>query len=140
MAKADFSSSPDSTLRNDKLAFLLPLFRDNTLAPLTYLDFSHRKIYDEPEEKLLCALLNDAVYCFQHHFGARSRAGMKLFFAAEQWLMQSDDDWPFSFENVCQHLDIEPSLLRGALKHWRNCRLISMATWRCRTDKATDNG
>lgn len=126
MAKADFSLPPDSTSGNDKLAFLLPLFSDNSLAPLTYLDFSC-KIYVEPEEKLLFALLNDAVYCFQHHFGARSRAGMKLFFAAEQWLMQSDDDWPFSFENVCQHLGIEPSLLRGALKHWRNCRLVSMA-------------
>jgi hypothetical protein len=41
MAKTDFSSSPDSTSRNDKLAILLPLFRDNTLAPLTYLDFSY---------------------------------------------------------------------------------------------------
>jgi len=128
MAKLDFSSSPESTPRNDQLAsLLLPLFSDGTLTPLTYLDVSHRRSYQEPEQKLLFALLNDAVYCFQRHFGARSRAGIKLFFAAEQWLMQRGDDWPFSFENVCQHLGIEANSLREALQHWKNCRLVSMA-------------
>ena len=123
MTKADFSSS---TSRNDKFTFLLPLFSDDTMAPLAYLAI-RRKFYDKPEEKLLFALLNDAVYCFQHHFGASSRAGIKLFFAAEQWLLQGDDDSPFSFENVCEHLGIEPNLLRGALKNWKNRQLASMA-------------
>ena len=126
MANTDISSL-ESAAWSDNLVPLLPLFIDDTLAPLTYLDFSHRKTYDEPEEKLLLALLNDAVYCFQHHFGARSRAGMKLFFAAEEWILQRDDDSPFSFENVCQHLGIEANSLRYALQHWKNCRLVSMA-------------
>ena len=128
MAKVDFSSAPEPISRNDQLAsLLLPLFSDDTLTPLTYLDYSRRRSYAEPEEKLLFALLNDAVYCFQNYFGARSRASIKLFFAAEHWLMHRDDDSPFSFENVCQHLRIEASSLRGALQHWKNCRLTSMA-------------
>ena len=128
MTKTDFSSS---TSRHDKFAFLLPLFSDDTMAPLSYLAI-RRKFYVEPEEKLLFALLNDAVYCFQHHFGARSRTGTKLFFDAEQWLMQRSDDSPFSFENVCEHLGIEPNLLRGELG--KTASLPRWRMWRYRTD------
>lgn len=72
--------------------------------------------------------LSDAIHCFQHHFDARGRAGIKLFVAAEQWILQRDNDWPCSFENVCQHLGIEPNSLRGALQHWKNRRLASMGS------------
>jgi hypothetical protein len=38
-----------------------------------------------------------------------------------------DDDWPFSFETFANISTSNPALLRGALKHWKNCRLVSLA-------------
>jgi hypothetical protein len=128
MGKMGFNSLLEPTEWDNKLATVLPLFSDDTLAPIAYLELNRSRSYDKPEEKLMFALLTDAVYCFQHYFDARSHAGLKLYVAAEEWILQMDVDWPFSFENVCQHLGIEPNCFRGALQHWKNCRLLSMAS------------
>jgi|SRR5215467_8699599 hypothetical protein len=83
------------------------------------------KVYQQksqwgPEERLMFAVLTDAVECFQKYFGFQSRKCQALFAEAAEWIESRDSSWPFSFEQICQTLDISPSYLRLGLKQWRS--------------------
>ncbi len=80
-----------------------------------------------PEFRLLIAVLEDALECFQKYVRATSRGKRRLFVEAEQWIMserrtrrsRADATVPaFSFEYVCDVLDIEPDCIRGTLRRW----------------------
>jgi hypothetical protein len=72
----------------------------------------------------MLALLNDAIYCFKHYYGARTRSGKKLFLAADQWIMQSGGDWLYSFDSVCEHLGMDPNYLRTGLQRHKESRRV----------------
>ena len=63
------------------------------------------------EKALMLAVLEDAVRCL----GRRSRSDARLAREAEAWIRANDPHWPFSFVNVCAHLEIDASRLRAAL-------------------------
>jgi len=63
------------------------------------------------EKALLLAVLEDAIRCLD----CRSRSAARLAREAEAWVRANDPRWPFSFVNVCAHLDIDASRLRAAL-------------------------
>jgi hypothetical protein len=81
-----------------------------------YLDTFRRSEYLEPEKALLLALLEDAIHCYRKFAAARNRAGRQQFHEAEEWLMGGGDGWVFSFENICDHLGIEPEYIRRGLR------------------------
>ncbi len=68
-----------------------------------------------PEKRLLIAMLADAVNCFQRHGIARGPANRRAAHESEVWIMSRDRDWPFSFENVCEFLEIDASYVRTTL-------------------------
>lgn len=68
-----------------------------------------------PLKRLMVALIEDAVSCLCRYRYARTRHERRLFREAEQWLMSSDGDWPFSFENSCVVLGLDPSALRRGI-------------------------
>ena len=80
------------------------LFQPDTLLPEQYLDTFRRKLHLEPEKKLMLAVLEDAIACFQKHAFARDRKGKMLFQEAEYWIQDTNSDWLFSFANVCEIL------------------------------------
>jgi hypothetical protein len=87
---------------------------------------SHRffKVYRQkaqwgPEERLMFAVLTDAVECFQKYHGGQSRRARVLFAEAAEWIESRDSSWPFSFEQICQALNLNPSYLRMGLTQWR---------------------
>ncbi len=89
-----------------------------------YLETVQRKTYLEPEKKLIFAVLEDAITCFQVHFAARDKIGMRLFCEAEEWiLLQGKGDWFFSFDYICETLELNPGYIREGLLHWRDHRL-----------------
>ena len=89
-----------------------------------YLEAVCRKADLEAEQKLMLAVLEDAVTCFQKCFTARDRIGTSLFREAEEWiLLQGKDDWLFSFDNICETLDLDPAYIRGGLQRWRTIGL-----------------
>ena len=55
------------------------LFQPDTLLPEQYLDTFRRKLYLEPEKKLMLAILEDAIACFQKYAFARDSKGKALF-------------------------------------------------------------
>ncbi len=95
------------------------LFQPDTLLPEQYLDTCRRKTHLEPEKELMLAILDDAVACFQKYFGAQKPKEKALFQEAEEWLMEKESDWVFSFENICESLDLDPDYLRKGLMQWK---------------------
>ena len=101
------------------------LFQPDTLMPEQYLETFRRKLHLEPEKKLLLAVLEDAIACFQKYLFAKDGKGRVLFIEAEEWILDRDTDWLFSFANVCEMLGFEPSYLRDGLIRWKAEKLES---------------
>jgi hypothetical protein len=72
-----------------------------------------------PIKRLMLAVLEDAMRCYQSCATSRSRAQRRLFVDAEAWLMDRKADGAFSFETVCETLGIDPNCLREGLRRWR---------------------
>lgn len=71
--------------------------------------------YQRGTERLMLAVLKDAVGCIERYrrrHGARSRPEYE---AALHWVRTQDRAWPFSFENICLRLDLDADRLRSAL-------------------------
>lgn len=94
---------------------MVSLFQPDTLLPAEYFETFRRKTHLEPEKKLMLAVLDDAIACFQKHVSAREGPGKKIFGEAEEWFLKENSEWPFSFENICEVLGINPSYLRQGL-------------------------
>jgi hypothetical protein len=78
------------------------------------------RLTDSPEKRLLTELLLDALLEFEIK-AARCRslddAPLREVVA---WFFSRDRSWPFSFLNVCEHLNLDPVCVR--------VRLLAMAT------------
>src|SRR3954470_18864198 len=95
------------------------LFQPDTLLPAQYLEHYRRQSHLEPETRLMLAVLEDAVACFQKYVVARDERGIELFREAENWVLQKDTGWLFSFDNTCEALGINPEYLRAGLLRWK---------------------
>jgi hypothetical protein len=103
------------------------LFEPDTLLSAQYLDL-HRKALLEPEKRLMLAVLEDAINCFQVNVMAQSGRGKKLFNESEDWIMGRDDDWIFSFVSVCELLSFSPEYVRRGLLRWKEKKLARNPT------------
>ena len=72
-----------------------------------------------PIKRLMLAVLEDAMRCYQTYANSRSRAHRRLFIEADAWLMDRQADGVFSFATVCETLGIDPACLREGLRRWR---------------------
>jgi hypothetical protein len=95
------------------------LFEPDILISTQYLDTTRRKAYREPEKKLILAVLEDAIWCFQKGLRASGKRRRSLFHEAEEWIFDQNGGALFSFENVCDALDFEPEYLRKGLTRWK---------------------
>jgi len=94
------------------------LFEPDTVLPPQYLETICRKASLEAEQKLVLAVLEDAVSCFQNYFAT------SLFREAEEWiLLQGKSNWFYSFDYICETLDLDPGYIREGLLRWRHFRL-----------------
>lgn len=67
------------------------------------------------EKALMLAVLEDGIRCFQEHLKNPRVRPRLLARQAEKWIRSSDWDWPFSFNNVCESLSLNPDCLRSRL-------------------------
>jgi len=79
-----------------------------------------------PIKRLMLAVLEDAMRCYQTYASSRNRVQRRLFVEAEKWLMDRRAGGVFAFETVCETLGIEPSCLRAGLRRWRLQQLDGM--------------
>ncbi len=99
------------------------LFQPDILLPSQFFATLRRKGAQEPERRLVIAILEDAVECFQKQLWARHHKGRQLFEDAQSWILSEDREWPFSFENICELLDINATYLRRGLLAWKERQL-----------------
>lgn len=74
------------------------------------------------EERLMLAVLQDAVKCFQEHVLAQHLWEKKLFQEAENWILEKNTNWLFSFENICETLELNPDYIRRGLLVWKKAK------------------
>jgi hypothetical protein len=106
------------------------LFVPDVLTPEQFYDSRRDDSSIRPVKKLMMAILEDALRCFQNNADAKTGSRKRLFNEAEAWLCGEGGEGPFSFETVCETLGIEPKFLRAGLKEWRNQQLAGVATRR----------
>jgi hypothetical protein len=99
------------------------LFQPDTLLPDQYLDTFRRKLHLEPEKKLLLAILEDAIACYQKYIFARDSKGKALFHEAEEWIAEGGGGSVFAFDSVCESLGLNPEYLRRGLTGWTKAAL-----------------
>ena len=81
-----------------------------------------KKDIREGEEKLMLAVLSDAIEQFQKHVLSKDERGKKLFRKVEEWFLEKDGDYVFSFENICETLELHPDYIRQGLMSWKEAR------------------
>ncbi len=120
-----------------KLSFLFQL---DTLLSHQYLaTFRGKQL--EPEKRLMLAVLEDAVACFQKFVFAESRRKRILFNETEDWIRNENNSHVFSFENICGALKLDPTYVREGLRRWKarmladrqNIKLIDVLSARHKT-------
>jgi hypothetical protein len=67
------------------------------------------------EQRLMLAVLADAINILQDWRGAFSARKRRVFIDAAQWVIARGSHVPFSFDNVCDALDISSEALRRRL-------------------------
>ena len=67
----------------------------------------------------MLAVLADAVGYFQKYVLAEDEKGKKLFQEEEEWILEKNSDWLFSFENICEALRLDPNYIRQGLLSWK---------------------
>jgi hypothetical protein len=96
------------------------LFEPDILLPSQFFAALKRKRFSCGEHRLLVAIIQDAVECFQKHLHARDSKRRQLYLDAADWLGEEEDFGPFSFVNVCELLGMNPDWVREGLFVWRD--------------------
>lgn len=68
-----------------------------------------------PEQRLMIAVLHDALDCLEKYRCATDTRGRRLFEDAKQWFLAAETDWPYSFECICGVLDLDANAVRQRL-------------------------
>lgn len=83
---------------------------------------------DEPERRLLLAILEDALITLVQHRGRPDLASRRLVNETEKWIASDRRATAFDFAGLCDVLEIDPAYIRGLLRRpprrlgWRQRR------------------
>ncbi len=99
------------------------LFQPDSVLTNDYLETIRRTSYTEPEKELMLAVLEDGVSCFQRNLFAGRPRDKTQFQEAEDWILEESRHWLFSFEIICEALDIDADFLRSKLIGWKQSKL-----------------
>ena len=95
------------------------LFEPDVLLPGQFFSFFRKEAGFDRERRLMLAVLEDAIDCFQKYAHTSDLRGRQLFAESYEWIMSPDKRWLFSFENICQIVDMNPDYIRQGLSRWR---------------------
>jgi hypothetical protein len=115
------SKGVDETHPEDNPSVRLP----DIILPAQFHPRSHSKASGEC--RLMIALLEDAIHCFQKHLFAEEERNRRLFREADEWIRSERPDAILSFEYVCGVLGLEPGYLRRQLQLWQDQQMTRAA-------------
>ena len=85
-------------------------------------DSLYKRSIREGEEKLMLAVLENATEDFQKYALANDKRGKELFEQAEAWILETNSPSFFSFENICEHLQLDPDYVRRGFVRWKTAK------------------
>lgn len=91
------------------------LFQLDPVLPQQYQNTFQRRFPLAPEKTLMIAVMEDAVACLQKYARSRNPKTLQQFRAAEEWILEKDSEWLFSFDQICSSLGWNPSYVRRGL-------------------------
>ncbi|MEO8603449.1 MAG: hypothetical protein ABI629_12805 [bacterium] len=68
-----------------------------------------------PERRLMMAILADVIRCIEKYRSHTDARGRRMFVQAKQWLVAEEPSWPYSFQHICDLLDLEANAVRYRL-------------------------
>lgn len=69
-----------------------------------------------PERDLAVAMLDSAAMDLRGYYRySHLRSRQRVYWQAYQWVASPDREWPFSFVNICETLNLSPDALAGRL-------------------------
>lgn len=99
------------------------LFQPDSVLTHDYLETIRRTSHLEPEKELMLAVLEDGMGSFQQNLFANRPRDKTKFQEAEEWILEESRHWLFSFEIICEALDINADYLRSKLIGWKQSKL-----------------
>lgn len=110
------NASPDSSHRRP--------FACNHLVPSQFFTPAPRSHLWRGEQRLLFAVLQDAVACWFRYRGARTQRERRLFAEVVAWFESPATDWLYAFERICEVLELDPNYIRQGLRGCQNTVLV----------------
>jgi len=96
------------------------LFQPDILAPHQFSERMRPRQDLIPERRLMLAILDDAVVCFQRSIFHSTPGGQKRFHETVHWFFDEEEKpWLYSFESICDGLGLNPNYIRAGLTRWR---------------------
>lgn len=83
--------------------------------PVQFQDIWHRTRYTSPERSLVLSVVWQAVIDLQKYRFAKRRRQQRLYMEAYRWVVSTDRQWPYAFENIAEMLNVHPDRLREKL-------------------------
>ena len=74
------------------------------------------------EKGLMLAILENAIEDCQKYVLATDKKGQGLFDAAEAWILETNSPSFFSFNNICEHLELAPDYMRKGFMRWKEAK------------------
>jgi len=118
-AKTAFGRSEESA-SDERLP---AVFQPEGLLPVQYYETLRRKHELRTEKLLMFAVLEDAVQDYMKYLSSSAKKGQQRFREAEDWINTQNKLGLFSFDNVCEALDIDPEYMRRGLHQWKKAHL-----------------
>lgn len=95
------------------------LFEPDTLLPEQFYAILRSGSAIAGEKRLMLAVLEDALDCYRKYATAREGQGLQMFRDVDVWIASRDRRWFYSYENICDILEINSDYLRGGLSKFR---------------------
>jgi predicted DNA-binding antitoxin AbrB/MazE fold protein len=101
---------------NASLAFIEPT-DTGTIEDLS------KVVIRDGEKRLMLAILESATEDFQKYILSNNKRKHELFEQAEEWIFDNDDHSFYSFENICEHLQLNPGYMRQGFMRRKEAKL-----------------
>ena len=95
------------------------------MLPVQFSELLQQPTERTPERRLMAAVLEDATRAFCQNAGAQTTRAGRILGETSEWFESSDVSWPFSFENVCDALALDPAWIRRLLRRWLATHALS---------------
>jgi len=81
-----------------------------------------KRVIRDGEKRLMLAILENVMEDFQKYVLATDKKGKELFDAAEAWILETDSPAFISFNNICEHLELDPGYMRKGFMRWKEAK------------------